>query len=154
MIGVKADVDLVTGWRASGVDPRKREYLLSPHWLALGSDGSGYEIFLIPDADAGRFQGRPGCTVLHTESAINKAVQAMAGTTYAIQSEALVAQSIASKSIDISDLDSSMAPSKVAEALYNRGALGVAKVERRPPNFKTMRTRAERFSQMKKAGLI
>ncbi len=151
MLGVKGNVDFSTGWRASGINPKDRRYLLHPEWQSL--DG-GFEVFLIPEEDAPLFQGRAGCTVLFSEAQINKAVAPLAGTTYFIQSDALVAQSIASKSIDISDLDSAMPPSQVAEALYNRGALGIAKVERRPPTFKAMRTRAERFTQMRNAGLI
>jgi len=124
-------VNFATGKRAGGgvnhKDPNLRGH---PGWQDVEA---GTEVRIVVDGNADKYRGIEGVKVLESEAEIDAAVAVYEKTTYKIDSEPMLNASIASKAIDISDIAPTDSLQDQTKKLYERGALGITEIVRKPP---------------------
>lgn len=132
MHALKVAVNFTTGERPGGIAPGGNKLPTHPSWQNVDE---GTEIRLVLDGDAERFRDVEGVEIIEGEQAIDDAVAALrkrvAG--YMIISEALLGYSLQQKRISLDGLNANTSHEQLLQRLYERGALGIARIEPTKP---------------------
>ena len=133
------EFDLATGRRAGNINPR------DPGLVCLAQDLESVparEIRLITDGrDPSKYQNIPGVKVIRGKENINRLIDEIAKPRYYIREPELFRISLQEKNISLEKIIASLKKKysglsqeeledKVLEELYNRGVLGIRKVQR------------------------
>lgn len=124
---VKADYG--TGKRAGNIDPRSGLTRTHVSWQDVEK---GFEVRVALDGNYAPYQNVPGITILNGEAEIRAVLKKMVRTGYLLDSDVLAAESIRQNNINIQGIDTKASRSSIAKELYDRGVLGVSKVDRVP----------------------
>jgi len=125
--------DPETGWRPGDIDVRKeaKNLFCFPLWQDLEKN---VEMRLILDVEnidryIERFSGVEGIEIVEGKEAINAKVRELFKPRYLIAQPFIMQMSIAAKKIRIDDISPDLPLEEVARILYERGALGIGKME-------------------------
>ena len=124
MKAIKLRVDFSTGKRAGGINPRGKKYPLSPEWQNIEG---GWEVRLVTEAEACKFEGIDGIEILDGLEAIDAETCKCCKTEYAIWNDALMVESIRQTGINLSDLGNTLEPKEIIIKLYDMGVAGIHK---------------------------
>lgn len=122
------NVDFVTGGRPKAVLDNKgkiKENLWCGHkWQNLNT---GKEIRAVKDGDTTPYQEHPGIIILRTEAEIRAALleHCPDEEVYTVSNEGIMNASIASSSIDFSELPQTSTREEELEFLYDKGIRGI-----------------------------